>query len=35
MYNADVFLLLTQERGWAPARVERWWIETLDELLLR
>jgi hypothetical protein len=23
MYNADVFLLLTQERGWTPDRVER------------
>jgi AcrR family transcriptional regulator len=35
MYNADVYLLLIQERGWTPDRVERWWIETLSQLLLR
>lgn len=34
LYNADVFLLLTQERGWTPEQVERWWIETLAQLLL-
>jgi hypothetical protein len=32
LYNADV---LTNERGWSPERVERWWLETLTHLLLR
>jgi AcrR family transcriptional regulator len=35
LYNADSFLLLTQERGWSPERVERWWHDTLVQLLLR
>ena len=35
LYNADVFLLLTQERGCTPEQVERWWIETLAQLLLQ
>lgn len=34
LFNADVFLLLTQERGWTPERAERWWTDTLTGLLL-
>jgi hypothetical protein len=26
--------IATEERGWAPDRVERWWVETLAEQLL-
>ena len=35
LYTADVFLLLTRERGWSPQRVEQWWTTTLVQLLLR
>jgi hypothetical protein len=35
LYNADLFLLLTRERGWSAERVERWWLDTLGQLLLR
>lgn len=34
LYNADVFLVLTRERGWTPEQVERWWAQTLAQLLL-
>ncbi|GAA5058149.1 TetR/AcrR family transcriptional regulator [Nocardia callitridis] len=33
--NIDVYTDLTEERGWTPERVERWWAETLVRELLR
>jgi len=32
--NVDVYLVLTGERGWEPGRVETWWLDTLERLLL-
>jgi TetR/AcrR family transcriptional regulator, regulator of cefoperazone and chloramphenicol sensitivity len=32
--NIDVYRVLTQERGWPPDRVERWWHESLILLML-
>ncbi len=31
----DVYRVLTEERGWTPEQVERWWDESLARLLLR
>ncbi|MEU6742157.1 TetR/AcrR family transcriptional regulator [Streptosporangium sandarakinum] len=33
--NVDVYRTLTDERGWPPDRVERWWAEALTRELLR
>ncbi|WP_245547203.1 TetR/AcrR family transcriptional regulator [Nocardia brevicatena] len=33
--NIDVYTTLTDERGWSPERVERWWSEALARQLLR
>jgi len=33
--NIDVYRVLTEERGWTPEQVERWWDESLARLLLR
>jgi hypothetical protein len=30
----DVYTTLTEERGWPPDRVERWWAESLARELL-
>ncbi|HEV2798422.1 MAG TPA: TetR/AcrR family transcriptional regulator [Nocardioides sp.] len=35
LLTVDVYLELTQERGWSPDRVEVWWADTLVRLLLR
>jgi AcrR family transcriptional regulator len=35
LLSVDVYLELTQARGWSPDRVEAWWTETLARLLLR
>ena len=35
LYQADGYLILTRERGWSPEKVERWWFDTLVQLLLR
>ncbi|NKY97829.1 TetR/AcrR family transcriptional regulator [Nocardiopsis alborubida] len=32
--NIDVYTTLTVERGWEPARVERWWCQALARELL-
>lgn len=32
--SIDVYRTLTDERGWSPAQVERWWRESLERLLL-
>ena len=32
--SIQAYDIATGERGWAPGRVERWWIETLVEQLL-
>ncbi|MEV4286367.1 hypothetical protein AB0K40_12770 [Nonomuraea bangladeshensis] len=32
--NVDVYRTLTDERGWSPDRVERWWAEALARELL-
>jgi AcrR family transcriptional regulator len=32
--SVDVYTTLTQERGWPPERVERWWSRTLARELL-
>ena len=32
--NADVYRVLTEERGWDADRVEQWWHESLVRLLL-
>jgi hypothetical protein len=32
--SADVYVLLTVERGWSPERYERWLAETWRRLLL-
>lgn len=32
--NIDVYRVLTEERGWTPERVETWWRESLQRLLL-
>jgi TetR/AcrR family transcriptional regulator, regulator of cefoperazone and chloramphenicol sensitivity len=32
--NIDVYLTLTNERGWAPDRAEQWWNEVLRRELL-
>ena len=32
--NADVYRVLTEERGWDADRVEQWWLESLVRLLL-
>jgi len=29
------YRVLTEERGWTPEQVERWWDESLARLLLR
>jgi AcrR family transcriptional regulator len=33
--NIDTYRTLTEEQGWSPERVERWWRESLAQLLLR
>lgn len=33
--NIDVYGVLTQERGWFPDQIERWWSDSLVRLLLR
>jgi AcrR family transcriptional regulator len=33
--NVDVYTTLTQERGWRPDQVQRWWQQSLTRLLLR
>jgi AcrR family transcriptional regulator len=35
LYQADGYLILTRERGWSSERVERWWFDTMVQLLLR
>jgi TetR/AcrR family transcriptional regulator, regulator of cefoperazone and chloramphenicol sensitivity len=35
LLSVDVFLELTQTRGWSPDRVQEWWVDTLVRLLLR
>ena len=35
LLSVDVYLELTQARGWSPDRVEAWWAATLAHLLLR
>lgn len=32
--NIDVYRVLTEERGWTPDHVERWWTASLIRLLL-
>lgn len=32
--NIDVYAILTNERGWAPDRVQNWWTEALARELL-
>lgn len=32
--NIDVYRVLTEERGWTPEQVERWWTASLTRLLL-
>jgi hypothetical protein len=32
--NVDVYTTFTVERGWSPARVERWWSEAPARELL-
>ena len=32
--SIQAYDIATEERGWAPDRVERWWVETLVEQLL-
>ena len=32
--SIETYDVATRERGWSPARVERWWQQTLVELLL-
>ncbi len=32
--NIDVYRVLTEERGWTPDQVERWWTDSLTRLLL-
>jgi len=32
--NVDVYRLLTEERGWSPDQIERWWTDSLIRLLL-
>jgi len=32
--SAEVYVLLTTERGWTPHRYERWLIDTWSRLLL-
>ncbi|MGO4617539.1 TetR/AcrR family transcriptional regulator [Nocardia sp. 2YAB30] len=32
--NIDVFTVLTEERGWGPDRIERWWSAALARELL-
>jgi AcrR family transcriptional regulator len=33
--NIGVYQILTDERGWAPSRIEKWWRDSLQRLLLR
>ncbi len=33
--NIGVYRVLTEERGWSPDQVERWWRDSLTRLLLR
>jgi TetR/AcrR family transcriptional regulator, regulator of cefoperazone and chloramphenicol sensitivity len=33
--NVDVYRVLSEERGWSPDQIERWWHESLVRLLLR
>ena len=33
--SPETFRLLTVDRGWSPARFERWYADTLTQLLLR
>jgi TetR/AcrR family transcriptional regulator, regulator of cefoperazone and chloramphenicol sensitivity len=35
LLSVDVYLELTQARGWSPDRVQAWWAATLTQLLLR
>ena len=35
MCNIDTYRSLTEEQGWAPDRVQRWWHDSLVRLLLR
>ncbi|HEX3461047.1 MAG TPA: TetR/AcrR family transcriptional regulator [Acidimicrobiales bacterium] len=35
MNSSEVYVLLTQERGWSPARFERWLADAWCRLLLR
>jgi hypothetical protein len=35
LLSVDVYLELTQARGWSPDRVQEWWAHTLVRLLLR
>lgn len=32
--NVDVYRVLTEERGWSPDKIERWWRDSLIRLLL-
>ena len=32
--SIETYDIATRERGWSPARVERWWLQTLVSLLL-
>jgi AcrR family transcriptional regulator len=32
--NIDVYRVLAEERGWSPARIERWWRDCLIRLIL-
>jgi len=32
--NVDVYRVLTEERGWSPDQIERWWRDSLIRLLL-
>ena len=32
--SIQAYDIATRERGWAPDRVQRWWVETLGEQLL-
>jgi hypothetical protein len=35
MNSSEMYILLTQERGWSPARFERWLADAWCRLLLR
>lgn len=34
LFNVEVYGVLVEERGWSPDRVEAWWLETLETLLM-